>query len=216
MSVKYPVMAIIPNRHNFYDEFTRGAADATVWTSGGDAGSYTRVQVANSATAWQLQTGGTTDNDRYIHGGSVKENNYFGPFEHDLKSVTWEARVQLPQITDISVFVGLLATVITDYAEPTAVCAHFVVDPAVSANWLARTFETAEEQTDTGVALSTAWVRLKMIWTANYVKFFINDALVATHSTRVPNINMTSELLVRTEADDVKYLRVDYVHVELV
>ena len=78
-------------------------------------------------------------------------------------------------------------------------------------------WEGAEEQTDSGVAVDLNNVSLKMVWTATSVEFYIDNVLVATHTTRVPDTPLTSELLVRTDhPTDGRYLYIDKVEAEVI
>ena len=55
-------------------------------------------------------------------------------------------------------------------------------------NWVARTYSASSNtDTDTGVAYSVAgWKKFEIWYTAAAVKFYINGALVATHTTNIP------------------------------
>ena len=203
------------NKLNFYDEFNRTAVDATVWTSGGDAGSFELIAGNDLPTIWALITGNVTDNDRYIHGEGLTENKHFTPFEVGYTTVTWKARIAFSSVASISALFGLVSGAIVDYAEPAGDCAHFLADPAITNTFRARSWNAAEEETDTLVALDTALHRFRIEWTGPSILFYIDDVLVATHDTQVPDIRMTSELLIRTEANAEKRLLMDYVHVEL-
>lgn len=207
--------AHVTRRLNFYDDFNRTAEDTDVWTSGGDDGSmYPMIDLAGP-TAWTMVTGLVIDNDRYIHGGANKLNKRYSINEDGYDTVTWKATLGLRTwFADVSLFLGLINTVIVDYAEPTR-AAHFFADAAVSANFLARSHEAAEEETDTGVAVDAAMHDFKIVWTAASVLFYIDDVLVATHAAQVPTRAMVSEILLRTEAASARYLVMDRVAVEV-
>lgn len=201
---------------NFYDEFNRSAEDTDVWTSGGDAGgTFLKEETTVRGTMWEITTGNVINEDWYIHGGDSILNKAFTPYEDGFSTVTWEAIVRVDSAADISSFIGLIQTPITGYAEPAAICAHFLIDQGVSATFRARTYQAAEEETDTLVALDTGYHKFKIVWTAASVLFYIDDILVATHATQVPTYPMVSEILHRTEAAFARVLSVEYVHVEL-
>ena len=202
-------------RFNFYDEFDRTGEDTDVWDSGGDAGSFTIVTDLAEPTKWRILTGNVADNDRYIHGDGVIKNKEFSIFEVGYGTVTWEARLSFTSIADISALWGLFTVPPTDYTEPVTRCSHFLADPAISATFRARTYEAAEEETDTLVALDTAYHKFTIVWTAASVLFYIDDVLVATHATRVPDAGQVTDILIRTEAAATKGINVDYVRVEL-
>ncbi|GAI05790.1 unnamed protein product [marine sediment metagenome] len=199
----------------FYDDFNRTAEDTDVWTSGGDAGSFTRVTDLSEPTKWRLATGNTIDDDRYIHGDAVPGNKEFSIFEDGYTTVTWEARLSFTSVVDISALWGLFLNPVVDYAEPATRCAHFFADPAITNTFRARSLEAAEEETDTLVALDTDYHKFKMVWTATSVLFYIDDVLVATHATQVPDAGMITELLIRTEAVAFKNMNIDYNRVEV-
>lgn len=204
----------LADRFNFYDEFNRAAEDTDVWTSGGDAGTFLpEVSQAGMPTAWSITTGNVIDNDEYLQGNGV-DNRRFNVFEEGYTTVTWETRVKLLSIADISAFFGMLTAMAADYAEP-ATSITFFADPAVTNTFRARSHFGAEEETDTLLALDTDFHTFKIVWTATRITFFIDDALVATHLAQIPDRTLMSELLIRTEAAATKSLIVDYVRVEL-
>lgn len=200
---------------NFYDEFNRAGEDTDVWTSGGDAGSFSRLSGLSVPTYWQLATGNVIDNDRFIHGDAVINNKYFTPFELGYTTITYEARIAVASIVDISATIGLFLQPLEDYAEPATRCAHFLMDPAITNTFRARTYDAAEQETDTLVALDTSYHKFVMIWTRTSVAFYIDDVLVATHATQVPEAPMHLGFLLRTEAAAAKYMQLQSVHVEI-
>lgn len=214
-SIGLLVKDALTRRLRFYDDFNRPEEDTDVWTSGGDAGTFLLSTAGLQPTAWRLTTGGTINDDRYIHGRDVINNKMFTPYEEGIDTVTWEARVRVNQATVLSAFIGTLRDAITDYAEPPSSCAHFLIDPVITNTFRARTRAAAEEETDTLVALDTDWHTFRIVWTIASVLFYIDDVLVATHAAQVPNCAHTSEFLIRTEAAGLKWMDIDYVHVEL-
>ncbi|GAH93512.1 unnamed protein product, partial [marine sediment metagenome] len=153
--------------------------------------------------------------DWYLHGEGVAKNFYFTPWEHGYSKVTLEMRLALLDAAGVQALMGLLQTVITDYAEPAANCAHFLVDTAVSATFRARTYQAAEEETDTLVALDTDFHVFKIIWSRTNVLFYIDDVLVATHATQVPVPSLFIELVVRSLAGGVRAIDIDYIYAEM-
>jgi len=202
-------------RLNFFDEFNRGAPDTDVWTETLDgAGTFGAVGEADRPTHWTLTTGNVIDNDSGITGNAVN-NKSFTPFEEGYTTVTLETRIRLISVADISALFGLFQTIPTSYAEPATDCVQFLMDPAISATFRARTYDLAEEETDTLIALDTNYHKLKIIWTRTNVTFYIDNVLVATHATRIPDSMARLAFLVRTEAAGAKWLQIDYVHVEV-
>jgi len=204
------------SRLNFYDDFNRTAEDTDVWTSGGEAGgSFTASVLDNDPTAWKLVTGTAVNDDYYIHSGLVVKGKYFTPFEDGYTTVTFEARIKLSSLADISALLGLYRAAQTDYTQYPAACVQFLIDPVISATFRARSYEAAEEETDTLVALDTEWHKLKIVWTRTSVAFYVDDVLKATHSAQVPSYPALAELLVRTEVTAAKTMYIDKVSVEV-
>ncbi len=58
---------------------------------------------------------------------------------------------------------------------------------AADTNWFAVTRATTETRTDTGVAVSTNWVNMKIVASATSVAFYIDDVLVATNVATIPS-----------------------------
>ncbi|MBA7650261.1 hypothetical protein ES703_58064 [subsurface metagenome] len=201
-------------RFNFYDEFNRQADDPEVWTNAGD-GSFSSFAQVDSPTIWNLTSGNIIDNDHYVEGSTSVYGKRFTPFEEGYSTVTFEARVALVSIVDLSALLGLFETLLTDYAEPASRSMEFFVDPAITNTFRVRTYAGAEEETDTLVALDTDYHIFKMVWTTTSVLLYIDDVLVATHETQVPDQPMFIEFLIRTEAAANKTVALDYVHVEL-
>ena len=200
--------------HYFIDEFNKTIEDTDVWVSGGDDGSLAPTSSSQTPTYYWMQTGAVIDNDRYIHGDGVKKNYAFTPYEEGITTITFTARLRITAITDINVFLGLARGGLIDYAEYPGHCAHFFVDPAVSATFRARSYSVGEEETDTLVSLDTSYHTFKIEWTVSDVKFYIDDVLKATHTSQVPDCSLISSILVRTKAAAAKGLCIDKVEVE--
>ncbi len=197
---------------NFYDEFTRAGADADVWIEAlDDVSSFTPRTGAPVPSSWSLRAGNVIDADASIVGG--KHNRHFS-IEDDWAMLIWETQLKFMNTSLISAMWGLLSFPITEYSEPLADCAHFIADPAITNTFRVRTYEAAEEETDTFVVLDTDWHKFKMVWTAVSVLFYIDDVLVATHAAQVPLNALINEFLLRTEASSSKYMELDYLRVE--
>jgi hypothetical protein len=74
----------------------------------------------------------------------------------------------------------------TPTIEPTADCAHIFFDDSLGNNFICRTYEGAEEQTDSGIVADANYHEFKIVWTLTDVKFYIDTVLVATHTVKVP------------------------------
>lgn len=197
--------------------FNDMAVDANYWTSGGDAGGVCRPDAyADFPPIFALVTGGGLNDDWYIY--SANRGKFFSPWSTGYSKVVWEARVRFGYLADYAVFLGLIKmdVPITGYAEPLVLCAHFFVDTSVGPNIYARSYNAAEEQTDTGVALAVGWNKLRIEWTASTVRFYIDDVLVATHTTQIPNRPCLTEFLVRALVAAIRTVDLEYVDVSVV
>lgn len=57
-----------------------------------------------------------------------------------------------------------------------------------SPNWICKTAKAGTRTaTDSGVPITTAFFKFRAVGTSSEIEFYINDALVATHSTNIPN-----------------------------
>ena len=202
------------NRLRFHDEFSRGDVDIEVWdvTLDGAGAWVTASAYDNYPTAWALRSGNVIDNDSVII-GNVARNRFFSPFEDGFTTVTWEARLLFLSIADISAFWGLINPITTGYAQTMARSCHFFADPAVNANFNCRTHQLAEEATDSGVPLDTAFHDFKIVWGRTSVLFYIDDVLVATHVTQVGLRPCYNHVLIRTEAAAIKQIHIDKLEV---
>jgi len=199
----------------FIDQFNAEAIDATIWTDGGEVGGAFSRSPLQGSTIWQIQTGNVVDDDWYISAGGITKNRSYNPGEEGYTTITWEARLSLPSIVDISSLWGLFYAVQANYLEPNVHCVQFFADPAISGTFRARTFAAAEEETDTLVALDTDLHDFKIVWTLTSVLFYIDGVLVATHATQVPSRTCFTEVLLRTEDNATKYLYLDLVRIEV-
>lgn len=94
--------------------------------------------------------------------------------------------------------------------------AYFEYDSSLSANWKAynRATPNTTGPTDTGVVVTVNnWyvLRIRRNPINGYIEFYINEALVATHSTNLPSGNALSPgFYVETLAASARNLDVDY------
>jgi len=187
------------------------AIDADFWTAGGDSGGFTVLSGDDDPTGRKLFADTATDNDYYIHGDG-KYAKVWNFQSADYSTITFEAKVALGSTADVSMLFGLVnvASLPTGYAEPAVDSALFIVDDGVSANFIARTYDAAEEETASDIPLDTDAHVFKLVWTSADVKFYIDGVLKATHETQVPDSPMAVVFLLRTEADAEKYANVEY------
>jgi len=205
-------------RFNFYDEFNRPGVDTDVWDVTLDGtGTWAKGGAeVNGPLYWRLKTGNVIDNDSALNVvGTTLSNRVFAPEQPPYTTVAWETRIRFSSIADISAFIGLSAVGRTGYSEGSSAI-HFLADPAITNTFRARSFDAAaEEETDTLIALDTAWHTLKIVWIVGQCLYYIDDVLVVTHVTHPGVIAMGSTMVIRTEAAATKDLDIDYIRVEM-
>lgn len=127
----------------------------------------------------------------------------------------FECRARLVQTADCCLQVGFshMAS-----KEPAIESAQIFYDSAVSANFEARSYQAAEEQTDTGIAADTSYHTFRVDIEAAQAKFYIDGNLKATHATQVPQTGLPgyverASVGVWTNAAAAKSMRCAYVAV---
>lgn len=187
------------------------AVDADFWTAGGDSGGFTPLTGDDEPTGRKLFADTSTDNDYYIHGDG-KYAKAWNFQTADYSTITFETKLTLASTVDVQMLFGLinLGGLPTDYAEPLVDSALFIVDDGVSANYIARTYDAAEEETASDIPLDTDAHVFKLVWTSADVKFYIDNVLKATHETQIPDSPMAAVFLLRTGADAEKYVNIEY------
>jgi hypothetical protein len=138
----------------------------------------------------------------------------FPIFQWDAGGFTCEWRVQLDAaptaLDDYTAFIGVHDGNATSF--PTA-GVYFTADFSLgNGNWWATTNGAGTTDVDTGVAVTNAIVRLKVVATFGVdAKFYINDVLVATIVLTLPN-NQAMTPQFEFQADAATHtVRVDYV-----
>lgn len=134
----------------------------------------------------------------------------------------WETYVKLDQTTNQRVFIGLTSTV----NEVTATGGDDVTDnramfrwstTASDTNWKCVTNDNSGGGTinDSGTAVGTTSVKLKIVDTGTSFTFYINGSLVCTNSANLPTGNLYFSNVVRTLANEAKDLLVGYTYAEI-
>jgi len=209
-SAQYLILRAL-ERLSFHDTFNRGALDTDIWTETLDGtGAINLIGSADYPTHVTLTSGNLTDNDSAMTGDAIY-GKAFTPFEVGYTTVEFETRIRFGSVANISALLGIFSVLPTSYTEPNTDCLQFLMDPLITNTFRARTYNGAEEETDTLIALDLNWHRLKIVWTRTAVTFYLDDVLVATHVTRVPDQHGRIALLLRTEADLAKGMMIDYV-----
>lgn len=190
--------------------FNKQGWSSEFWGVGGDSGGFAGeyISAAEEFTYAEVGTTNTANSDYYL---TVEGQRGImpSPFNTGFTKVTLETRVKLLHITDIAAYIAI-GPFISDYAEPTEDAAHFFVDTSIDNQWHARTYRSAEEQTNNLGAIDTEWHTLKIVWYRTKVEFYIDDVLVAIHTSQVPRRGLRPTYLVRTLADAVRALRIEY------
>lgn len=125
------------------------------------------------------------------------------------RTVMIDAWVKLSAITTETFRVGTMQ--FDSAASGGTDSAIFTFDPAVNANIQCITrASSVSTTTTTGVAGATSWKKYT-IWreSSTSVKFYINNTLVATHTTNIPSILMFLGVYLKTNAASARILQVD-------
>lgn len=203
-----------------FNDNTANNEDTDYWTFGGAVNKSIAVNVTASDPASKklitsLGGAGAQNDDAYIHGDGKYANN-MTPNSANYSTVTFETRVKFASTADCQCLFGLdlAGGMTTTYAEPAQDSALFIIDDGVSANYVCRSYNAAEEETASDVALDTSWHKFTIEWTTTSVVFKIDDVTKATHSTQVPDSPLGMIFLIRTQevAGAEKSITREYVH----
>lgn len=175
--------------------------------SGGSATCSAVADTAGHNGIVQLATGASSGNDVTLFNGQLLrfDRTSFGDF--------W---VKLSATTSVTLRIGF--TQLDTAASGGTDSAMFQFDPAVSANYqcITRSASGTATTTTTSIAGSTLWKKFT-IWRENStsVKFFINNTLVATHTTAIPSIALTVGCYLKANAAVVggKIMQIDRIRV---
>lgn len=197
----------------FMDDFTGVAQDQTNdWTVVKDTGASVAIQADTVGGRLLMSSTATTEND----GSSIQGNEIFKAVA---SNYTWfEVRIASSDADQQDVFVGLTENFATN---PEAVLTAsnrigFQIDDG-NASILCKTEATdTETSTDSGVdAADATMVKLGFLvdGTGN-VEFYVNRALVATHTTNIPTTELAPAVFqLSGDTTGTKTLTVDYVFV---
>ena len=210
--------ALNPNYFTYYFNSPVAAIDTDFFTEGGDAGGGFSVEtVDNEPPSRKLFTSGVTNEKYYIHGDG-KYAKLWNLQSSAYRRVHYVTKLKANQSgNDILALFGLFeaGAFPTDYSEPNIDCAEFFIDVETDANYACRTFDGGEEQTSSGVAVDTAYHKFEIIWAETSVLFLIDDDVVATHSTRIPDSPLGLVYLVKAEAAAEKSKDIEYVEIKV-
>ena len=206
------------NWFSYYFNSPAAAVDADFWTEGGDAGGGFSVEtVDNEPPSRKIFTSGVINEKYYIHGDG-KYAKLWNLQSSAYRRVHYITKLKANQSgNDILALFGLFeaGAFPTDYSEPNIDCAEFFIDVNTDANYACRTFDGGEEQTSSGVAVDTAYHKFEIVWSETSIIFLIDDAVVATHATQIPDSPLGLVYLVKAEAAAEKSMDIEFVEVSV-
>jgi hypothetical protein len=176
-----------------FDDFSHGTnSNGTFgtqgWSLNTNGGTYTHSTNESGRYGVVQISSGTTSSGR----GEIVSNNPVNAYI--LGNQVFEAIARVPTlaaagVTDYSVIVGWSNNMAAAGGSGDMHQIAFVYNRSLSTNWAAVTAGASQTRTNTGVAAATTWTRLKCVLNAalNNAKFYINDVLVATHTTNFPS-----------------------------
>ena len=211
--------ALDPNWFTYYFNSPVVAVDTDFFTEGGDAGGgFTVDTVDNEPPSRMLFTQNVLNNDYYIH-LSGKYGKLWNFPADAYRRISFKTRLKMNTTADTQAMWGLFeaGAFPTTYAEPVVDCAHFFLDDGVdAANFICRTYDAAAEEQTSGSAFDTSDHHdFEIIWAETSVLFMIDDVVVATHSTTIPDSPLGVVFSIRTEAGAVKSMDIEYVKVRV-
>jgi len=164
---------------------------------GGDSGYYSSDKFWPTG-GWPvchlMYTGAAVNYDVYTRSDVV----ILTPWNKDVLKVVFKSWMRPYRVTLVKHTFGLFYTPLANYAEPSSRCAHFFLDTDIGTTWRARTWESAEEETDLGVTADEAFHLFEIHWYTNKVEFYIDGVLKATHTTQIPTRLGYIQFLART------------------
>lgn len=179
-----------PDIYFVWDDFLGVALDSTNdWTVVKDTGATVALGADAQFGTCVITSAATTDDD----GGSIQGNEVFAPTSG--KDLWFETRVSLHDADDCDFMIGLTENFATNPEAMLAAANHIAFQIAEGdATFVCRTESggTATTTTTSVDAADATWVKLGFkVTSTSKVEFYINGALVATHTTNIPTANMT-------------------------
>lgn len=187
---------------------TNGSASQWVFTP--SSGAFTVTCNSVAATDGhngivQLSTGTTSGNDAIL---ALLPSIRFD------RCVALDFWVKLSAITTETFRVGVMQSPSATSGGTDSTCFQF--DPAVNANYqtITRSASGVATTTTTATAGSTLWKKFT-IWreSSSSVKFYINNTLVATHTTTIPSILSLVSVYLKTNTAAARIFQVDRIRV---
>ena len=183
----------------FYDEFWNG--DDPAWTTRTSTGS---ISAQNAVNGWQrLTTGSTATNEESL------DWNDICPFINTQQPAL-EVRIQLEQITDMEVDIGLIEA--SGGSDDDYILFKF--DASAGANWNLEASNAGTSSSDAGSAATTSQTTLRFEFTSDTeLEWFIDDVSQGTITSNVPTIQLQPVVAVRTEAAAAHYIDIDFMKI---
>jgi hypothetical protein len=204
---------------------TNGFFPGNKWAFVNGGGNYIGFN-DNAVIAVRLGTQTSTTAAPYIH--LAAGINGTSPPGYILTSdyIVMTTRIRIPDLSDGTnsyyIRVGLTNTM--NQANQAHACI-FTYDlsgtqtgSSASANWQALTANTnVRTFTNTTTAVSAnTWVKLRIVANSSNVFFYVNNTLVATHTTNIPTTNLTPYIDIRkTAGSTARTLEVDYSTIDI-
>lgn len=149
---------------------------------------------------FQFETGAIATNEESVDFNDILMFN-------STKQPAFAARIEIPDISDVEVEIGLVGAATTDYIR-------FFYDASSGiTNWRAQT-NAAGAGTSVTSATPVTVNESVLSWKFNSdteVEFFVDGLSIATIGVNVPVVSLQPYVTVRTEAGSSKLLNVDYV-----
>jgi len=204
-----------PNWFTYYFNHPQAAVDPDFWTSAGDSGGFTIDIVDNEPPSRKLYADTAGGNDWYIHGDG--KYCHLWNFQSSIyRRIDFKTRLKMNTTALTQAMWGLFEAFPTGYSEPAIDCAHFFLDDGIdAANFICRTYDAAEEQTSGSAFDTTDYHDFELVWSETNVIFTIDDAVVATHATQIPDSPIGIVFLIRTEEAAEKSMDIEYVDVSV-
>lgn len=210
--------ALDPNWFTYYFNHPAAAVDTDFWTEGGDVGGgFTVDTVDNEPPSRKLYTSGVINEKYYIH-ADAKYAKLWNFQASAYRRIHFETNLKANEHgSHILALFGLFeaGSFPADYSEPTIDCSHFFIDVDTDANFACRTYDGGEEETSSGVAVDSEYHKYNFVWAETSVVFMIDDDVVATHSTRIPDSPLGIVFLVKSTEAAQKSLDIEYVEVSV-
>ena len=179
-------IAINPDYFTYIDDFLGVAVDSTNdWTVVKDSGATVAIVADTVGGELTLTSAGTTDND----GASIQKNETFSVDAS--KNLFFQTRLKNNDADQTDICVGFTVNFATNPEAMLAAADRIVfqVDDGDASILCKTEKDGTETSTDSGIDMvDDTYIKLGIACSGTgKVEFFINDRLVATHSTNIPD-----------------------------